>query len=200
MTITTHNTNPKNDSQWARHRSITKDNQNVLQNTIAALKNQNGSSYRGFDLTSKKMRTEWQTKFTLALPRPKETLDRLSSDLKGTNAEKKALAKSIVEDKSGVAAWLGSRSPFLTDLNTIWIDFIPIFGRRHDEDDTTKQVLFWCYTATHFDLIYSKWGLTSGHKFFHWQSVVNVRPGRGSRQGLDDSFTDADDFGDENDM
>ncbi|MGH8589671.1 MAG: hypothetical protein ACREXX_10180, partial [Gammaproteobacteria bacterium] len=72
---------------------------------------------------------------------------------------------------AGVGEWLGPNSPFLADLITIWADFMKIFPRRSDDKGTTKQVLFVCYTASHFDLIYSKVGL------YIWPQVLPLAIG-----------------------
>jgi len=178
MTIRTKNSNPKNDSQWARHRSITKGTQNQLENVIKALKAQRGATYRHFDLRPKELRNEWSEKFDQSLP----VFNANALTFKGT---------------AGIADWLGAASPFITDLKTIWRDFAKIFVRRSDDAGKTKQVLFVCYTSTNFDLIYSKWGTTPNHKFFHWAATVDAVPK--GRATIDD-FLDSDDLGDESEM
>lgn len=175
MTITTKNSNPKNDSKWARHRSITKGNRNQLDDVVSALKGQQGVTYRQFDYTPKQLRTEWWSKFGQALPA--------------------FLAHPNFKGTSGLGEWLGTNSP---DLKTIWGDFFNIFVHRSDDNDKTVQRLFVSYTSTNFDLIYSKWGTTPGHKFFHWASVADTTST--TRPTIDD-FADADDQGnDENSM
>lgn len=175
MTIRTKNSNPKNDSKWARHRSITKGGQNQLDNVIKALKAQRGVTYRGFDLTPKELRTEWNKKFGQALP------------LFNANA-------TIFKGTAGIAEWLGD-DDFTDDLKTIWRDFAKIFVRR--SDGTTKQVLFVSYTDASFDLIYSKWGMTPNHKFFHWAATVDAAP---RNRATIDEYVDSEDLGDESEM
>ena len=175
MTIITKNANPKNDSKWARHRSITKGNQNQLEDVVKALKGQQGVAYRQFDFAPSQLRDEWRSKFGQGLP----AFQADPPNFKGS---------------AGVAEWLGSSSPFLNDFKTIWLDFVKIFVRRSDDKDTVIQRLFVSQTNTNFDLIYSKWGTVSGHKFFHWAATVDTTPK--SRATIDD-FLDADDQGDD---
>lgn len=178
MTITTKNTNPKNDSQWARHRSITKGNVNQLKDVVTALKGQANAAYRHFDGTPSELRDLWRDKFNQGLP----AFQADPPNFKGT---------------AGLAEWLGAASPFITDFKTIWTDFVKIFVRRSSDSDKTEQLLFVSYTNTNFDLIYSKWGTTPGHKFFHWASTVDAVP---KSRATIDTFADADDQGDESEM
>jgi hypothetical protein len=175
MTITTKNTNPKNDSKFARHRSITKGNQNRLEDVFKALRGQQGVQFRHFHDTPSKIREEWYSKFNQGLP-------KFNSDT------------LIFKGTAGLGEWLGPNSPFLTDVKAIWQDFAKIFVRRSDDNDKTVQHLFVSYTSTNFDLIYSKWGITPGHKFFHWASVADNAP---KKRATIDDFVDADDQGDD---
>jgi hypothetical protein len=182
MTITTTNSNPKNESKWARHRSIMKGAQNQLGEVIKGLKAQQGARWEQFDFAPQQLRDTWLKVFKQSLPIFRSN-------------------PALFAGSAGVAEWLGPNSPHSDDLNKIWPDFTKMFVRRADNNGTTAQLLFiCCYTnpqlnSSNFDLIYSKWGLntTGGHKFFHWHSVVGTQPKRAT---IDD-FVDADDLGDE---
>jgi len=177
MAITTKNTNPRNDSKWARHRSVTKGNQKQLEDVMAALRAQPGAHYRHFFGTPSEIRDSWRTKFGQGLP----AFNSEPQNFKGT---------------AGLGEWLGA-GPVAADLPTIWADFFKIFVRRSDDKDTTVQTLFVSYTNTNLDLIYSKWGTTPGHNFFHWAATAAAAP----RRATIDDFDNADDAGaDENNM
>ena len=130
MTITTKNSNPKNDSKWARHRSITKGDENQLEVVVGALKGQQRVKYRQFDLTPEQLRTEWQTKFGESLP-----VFNARPNFKGS---------------AGLTEWLGADCPSNGDFETIWADFVKIFVRRSDDEDKTRQdSVYLCHVRAH---------------------------------------------------
>jgi hypothetical protein len=163
MTIITKNNNPKNDSHWARHRSIWKGQTNVLDSVITNLKAAQGVKYKRYLGTPVEVRDMWYAYFDAELP------VYMAHKFIGT---------------SGVDTWLGARSPFTDDVKVIWADFVRIFKRRSSDGTqqgipagTAPELLFVSRTQQHFDLIYSKWGLAHGkHWFFHWTSMVAPQP------------------------
>jgi hypothetical protein len=168
MTITTKNNNPRNDSHWARHRSIWKGQTNVLDSVLTNLKAAQGVRYKRYHGTPKEVRDMWSTDFGNRNPLPSWWKSVDPSKFTGT---------------SGVDTWLGAGSPFTDDVKVIWADFARIFARRSYpgtediEGGATPELLFVSRTNQHFDLIYSKWGYTKGkHWFFHWTSDVAQQP------------------------
>jgi hypothetical protein len=173
MTIITRNNNPKNDSQYARHRSIWKGQTDILDSVLTNLKAAPGVRYRRYHGTPKEVRDMWEGDFGKGNPLPSWWKSVDPSNFTGT---------------SGVDTWLGARSPFRDDLEVIWSDFVRIFAKRSHpekkdkhgkiiEGGTTRELLFLSHTNQHFDLIYSKWGHTKGkHWFFHWTSSVAPQP------------------------
>jgi hypothetical protein len=170
MTITTKNSNPKNDSQYARHRSIWKGQTDILSSVLTLLKSP-PARYKRFHGTPTEVRDMWYAQFDEHLPSWYKVVD--PSKFTGT---------------SGVDTWLGARSPFADDVRVIWADFARIFARRSHpntkdrdgniiEGGKTQELLFLSHTNQHFDLIYSKWGYAKGkHWFFHWTSDVGQQP------------------------
>jgi hypothetical protein len=163
MTITTKNNNLKNESNWARHRSIWKGDTNVLDSVLTNLKAVPGVRYKHYRGTPVEVRTMWYADFGEELP------VYMAHNFTGT---------------SGVDTWLGARSPFTDDLKVIWPDFVRVFRKRSSDGTqvgipagTAPEVLFMSRTNQHFDLIYSKWGVARGkHWFFHWTSMVAPQP------------------------
>ena len=194
MTITTRNSNPKNDSQCARHRSILK-----LDSVVENLKKAPGGKHKRFHGTPRDVRDMWKPAFfDQGLP---------AYDPGATAAE--IIQKS---GYAGVLDWLGNRSPFTDDVKVIWADFGRIFAKRsnpgknkvHPDGSITiegggkgRELLFVSCTNQHFDLIYSKWGYEAGkHWFFHWTSAV---PQSVNRATIDEANDDQDGEGVDND-
>lgn len=190
MTIITKNTNSKNDSTWARHRSIWKGQTNVLDGVLTVLKNTRGAKYKNYRGTPVEVRQMWFAAFGAELPAYMSHTFTGPKRFKGT---------------SGVDTWLGARSPFTDDVKVIWEDFARIFGQRSSDGTqkevpagTTPEVLFMSRTDHNFDLIYSKWGLARGkHWFFHWTSVV--APQAVNRATIDVGSDDEEDESTDND-
>jgi hypothetical protein len=184
MTITSKNSNPKNDSHYARHRSIWKGQTDVLSGVITILKAAPGVRYKRYHGTPAEVRRWWFGDFKPhRLPPWFKEVD--PSNFTGT---------------SGVDTWLGARSPFRDDLNVIWADFARIFAKRsYPEGGTTSELLFLSHTNQHFDLIYSKWGYEKKgkHWFFHWTSDVGQQPV--NRATIDGASDDQDGEGVDND-
>ena len=167
MTIITKNSNPYNDSKYARHRSVWKGQTNVLDDVVKELIAKAARDKRRYLGNPAEVRHMWEADFLKPLPSWFKSVD--PSKFTGT---------------SGVDTWLGPGSPFTDDVKVIWPDFARIFARRSypGEKDkygkivgvgTTNELLFVSRTDQHFDLIYSKWGYTKGkHWFFHWTSAA----------------------------
>jgi hypothetical protein len=168
MTIITKNNNRKNDSTWARHRSVWKGKTNVLGDVLNNLKAA-PAKYKTYRGTPADVRIMWLSAFGAELPAYMSHTFTGPKRFKGT---------------SGVDTWLGARSPFTDDVKVIWEDFARIFAQRSNDGTregvpagTTSETLFMSRTDHNFDLIYSKWGDARGkHWFFHWTSVVASQP------------------------
>jgi hypothetical protein len=181
MTITTVNNpkNPKNDSDYARHRSTWKKDTNVIDTVLTNLRGAQSVTYKAnhYYGTPEEVRDYWDADFGNPLPDYAPRADHI-----------------IVQHYSGVDTWLAGThgGPLQGDMQLIWADFARIFAKRSnpgtiirgtiiDPAGTTQELLFICHTFTHFDLIYSKWGFQKGHHFYHWTSVVGApateRPG-----------------------
>ncbi len=189
MAIITKNTNPKNDSHWARHRSIWKGETNVLDSVLTKLRDQQGVGvvrYKRFHQAPVAVREMWAAALGERLPGFK------AQNFIGT---------------SGVETWLGAGTPFTNDVRVIWADFVKIFAKRSNDGtqrfipvSTTKELLFISRTNQHFDLIYSKWGVAPDrgkHWFFHWTSEVAQQ--HVNRAGIDVGNDDEDDESSESD-
>jgi hypothetical protein len=164
MTIITKNSNPKNDSKLARHRSTWKGQTNELERVVTDLKSQQRVRYKHYRGRPAELRDMWSADFDAALP---------------------TFAAPKFTGTSGVETWLGAHSPFTVDVRLIWADFVNVFKTRSNngtkrgtDPGTTPELLFICRTGDYFDLIYSKWGVARGqHWFFHWTSWVPPQPG-----------------------
>jgi len=196
MTITTVNNpkNPKNDSDYARHRSTWKKDTNVIDTVLTNLRGAQSVTYKAnpYYGTPEEVRDYWDADFGNPLPDYAPRADHI-----------------IVQHYSGVDTWLAGThgGPLQGDMQLIWADFARIFAKRSSTGEkgaggtapgTTRELLFMCHTPQHFDLIYSKWGREKGkHWFFHWTSDVGAPPTK--RPGIDVPSDDEDGEGVGND-
>jgi hypothetical protein len=212
MTITTTNINLlKNDSKYARHRSVWKGKTSVLDSVVTNLKAAPSATFKTppfYGLPSQ-IRTWWADNFTGSLPAyAPDSPDEEIPAIRSTGYS------GVVPD------WLGTTRgrDFTDDVKLIWPDFVHVFARRSDpggvavrpdgtirrsRGGSIRELLFMCHTPQHFDLIYSKWGRETGkHWFFHWTSDIGKPVGADPsppRPGIDVPSDDEDGEGKDND-
>jgi len=175
MTITSINNNPKNESKYARHRSIWKGRHNQLRETVVRLNGTSGIVVHEYCaaplLIHAALMREWDFGFSAVRegargfrplgrwdirPPPPKLLQAVAGGLRG-------------------------------DLKLLWDDFILVGARRIGESTGAGANTEWfggnyrgdslvvlAFGPASFDLIVSKYGygddLRHNHHFFHWQA------------------------------
>ncbi|HEY1933208.1 MAG TPA: hypothetical protein VGG99_14435 [Acetobacteraceae bacterium] len=170
MTITSINHNPKNESQYARRRSVWKGSQNQLQATLALLRDTPGVQYfECWDVFG--FEREWNVSLIAG---------RLPPKFLGTG-------RWVVEEPSQKLL-NATPSMLRSDMRTLWLDFVTVLARRvglsrHsflNERDQMNQIkwdghslLAFAPGTDRFDLVVSKYGSSTkarGHHFYQWQA------------------------------
>lgn len=174
MAVTSTNFNPKNDSKYARHRSIWKGKHNQLRDAIAKLQGVGGLHVHVYDgrigTVTHEFNAEWGVRFHTVRQYP---IDR-----------KQVLCYwgDIDEVSDKMLAVLNTK--LQSDLRLIWSDFIVVGARRigssdgsgymKDDPYSGSTVIVFAYGPNSFDLIVSKYGYAEtqkkDHKFYHWQA------------------------------
>jgi hypothetical protein len=173
MTITSTNTNPYNDSRFARRRSIWKGRHNQLRETVEALSRARGVKVYEYDETML-FEQAWDLYLVAGRLPPKGF---------GTG-------KWVVEDPSAKLV-NATPSALRSDLRNLWLDFVTVLARRigfsrsafDSERDQWNQIKWAGHSLIVFapgtsslDLIVSKFGYGESrgdklkHHFYHWQA------------------------------
>lgn len=197
MTITSINTNPKNDSKYARHRSIWSGSRNKLRSVVDDLRrtqNVTVHEYCGpvgniFGGIVRNFQDDWNVRLGV---------NRMVGTVLGYWAP-----RGKVSDRLRNAVPPSLRG----DLDLIWLDFNTILGRRMGLSDgagagTTESqqrylermesLIVFAPGKDRFDLIVSKYGygdnLKSNHHFYHWQARGKLT---GDQTHVDDLLLEA---------
>lgn len=178
MAIKSTNINPKNESRYARHRSIWKGNKNKLDMTVAGVRGASGTrvyEYLGSpDKVSKELLDTWDIVLAVGrmAPKPGQAMGYWYVEFPPSNKLKQAMPVALH-----------------ADLRLIWDDFITIAARRigrsdgagtggrsKDPDYHGDSLVLMAIGPNSFDFIVSKygygWNNKRNHHFFHWQSRV----------------------------
>ena len=174
MAIISTNTNPNNDSKYARHRSIFKGRVNQLRATVDALKATAGMTVHEYDS-----------------PMAQQLFQRDWGSIIGATREM-GLVRRHWESKSIAPAGIRTKLPqaLQGDFRLIWDDFSVIGALRLSqgaEGYSGHQLILVAWSGTSFDLVFSKYGYADNtrrnHHFFHWQARLQ---GVNGAIGVDD--------------
>jgi hypothetical protein len=179
MTITSTNVNPKNDSKYARHRSIRSGNRNKLRSVVDGLKATSGVTVHEYcgpagNILSGIIR-DFQARWNVRLG-----VNRRIGAVLGYWAPRGQVSERL----------RGAVPPSLRgDLDLIWLDFNTVLGRRLGLSDGAgsgstesqerylegmESLIVFAPGRSSFDLIVSKYGyannLKRDHHFYHWQA------------------------------
>ncbi len=167
MPILKRNTNPNNDSKYARHRSIWKGERNQLRETVTGLK---GSS-QGERVKVYLQRGGFDDKEGGVLPLGVQRV-------LGTFIRHWEVRHPVPERWSNAVP-----SGLRGDLELIWHDFNVVVHKRSGEDYTGNSLIVFAPSRVGFDIIFSKYGygetvgrgemvqtMQRNHKFYQWQS------------------------------
>ncbi len=178
MAIKSTNINPKNESRYARHRSIWKGNKNKLDMTVAGLRGTSGTKvyeHLGSPNTLyTEMRDTWDILLAVGRMAPKPG---------------QAMGFWFVEHPPSTKLKQAMPVALHADLRLIWNDFITVTarrighsdgagsgGRNSDPDYHGDSLVLLAIGTNSFDFIVSKygygWNNKRNHHFFHWQSRV----------------------------
>lgn len=176
MTITSINHNPKNDSKYARRRSLWKGTRSQLREAIAQLNGTQGVRVWEYEdaalVVFGKFGDDWHVRLVA---------DRLFPTKRTQILGKWHIAPPSNRILNAVPESLRA------DLKLLWDDFILVTARRvghsdgvgssSDPDYSGKCVVVFAVGPQSFDLIVSKWGfgdnLKHGHHFYQWQARTN---------------------------
>ena len=166
MTITSINNNPKNESRYARHRSVWKGRRNQVQDTVEAIRQQRTVyEYLGHpSRVMSRLETDWNINIHVS---------RVGS--RGTHLLGKWTVATLF---APVDLWEAAR-PLQGDMALLWDDFALIIGRRIGNGTdlggySGESLVVFSFGNTGFDIVFSKYGYgertRENHHFFHWQS------------------------------
>lgn len=197
MTITSTNINPKNDSKYARHRSIWSGSRNKLRAVVDELRKAPnvtvyeycgpaGNTFKGIVHDFEK---QWEVHLGVS---------RRVGTVLGYWATRGGVSSRL---RAAVPAALHA------DLDLIWLDFNTILGRRIGQSDgaghyTTEaqekylmnqeSLIVFAPGKDRFDLIVSKYGYADhtkkNHHFYHWQARTRLT---NDQAHVDDLLVDA---------
>ena len=166
MTITSINNNPKNESRYARHRSVWKGRRNQVQETVEAIRQQR-TVYEYLDHPYRvmgRLSTEWKINFRVSRVRA---------------YGKHLLGQWKVGHLTAPVALWKAAQPLHGDMALLWDDFALIVGRRIGNGTdlggySGESLVVFSFGNTGFDIVFSKYGYgettRESHHFFHWQS------------------------------
>lgn len=197
MTITSTNINPKNDSKYARHRSIWSGSRNKLRSVVDELrKTPNVTVYEYCGPAG-----DFRSGIVLAFEKQWNVylgVNRRVGTFHGYWATRGRVSNRL---RAAVPPALHS------DLDMIWLDFNTIIGRRMGQSDgagyritesqetyltTMESLIVFAPGKDRFDLIVSKYGyadnLKKNHHFYHWQARSKLT---GDQAHVDDLLLEA---------
>jgi hypothetical protein len=170
MTILSTNNNPKNQSIFARRRSITKGHSQQLQSLIQRLRDERRTIWievqgNFFDLR-------------LALKANGFSKGQCFGSEQSLRRVPQGLGNKWVTKQSfpPPARWMQTLAPDLkSDLQLIWPDLNAIALERHEESNVGKTwdeyVFVVAIKRDAIDIVFSKYGFRPNHHFYHWQAV-----------------------------
>lgn len=197
MTITSTNINPKNDSKYARHRSIWSGSRNKLRSVVDELrKTPNVTVYEYCGPAGNFLRgivRDFEVDWDVHLG-----VTRNIGPVLGYWATRSGVSKRL---RDAVPPALQA------DLDLIWLDFNTILGRRIGHSDgagagttesqerylkTMESLIVFAPGKDRFDLIVSKYGYADhtkkNHHFYHWQARSKLT---GDQAHVDDLLLEA---------
>lgn len=169
MTITTINHNPKNDSKYARHRSIWKGTRNQVLQTVDRLRATPDMTVYEYlaktDTAVSAFQDAWNVhlKVTRRPPRRNEVMGQWVLT---------PVSSKLLDAVPGTVK---------ADMRLIWPDFLMVTANRIGKwwgSEITgyhgKSLILFAAGPAGFDFVMSKYGLGEGltkhHHFYHWQS------------------------------
>jgi hypothetical protein len=173
LTITSINHNPKNDSKYARRRSLWKGTRNQLREAIAQLNGTQGVRVWEYNdaalIVFGQFMADWNV--------------RLGAQRQFPTSRTQVLGKWQIAPPSHKITDAVPQS-LRADLKMLWDDFILVAAQRvgvsdgvgsgADPDYSGKCVVVFAPGPQSFDLIVSKWGfgdsLKHSHHFYQWQA------------------------------